>query len=139
MPLLVLTHKLLRDMKTKLYSILHSKCPYCHQGDFFISKNPYDLKNFDKQHESCPVCHNTYMPETGFYYGAMYVSYGLDIALGVALFILSNVIFNWGTTAFLILFVASLVLLWTVIFRMARLIWINIFVKFDKTKAATKA
>ena len=79
------------------------------------------------------------MPETGFYYGAMYVSYGLDIALGVALFILSNVIFNWGTTAFLILFVASLVLLWTVIFRMARLIWINIFVKFDKTKAATKA
>src|ERR1700746_2569004 len=88
-------------MKTKLYSVLHNKCPYCHEGDFFTSKNPFDLKNFDKQHDNCPVCHNTYMPENGFYYGAMYVSYALDIALGVALFILSNVIFYWGTTTFL--------------------------------------
>ena len=79
------------------------------------------------------------MPENGFYYGAMYVSYALDIALGVALFVLSNVIFNWGTTAFLILFVVSLLLLWTIIFRKARLIWINIFIKYDKTKANTKA
>jgi hypothetical protein len=75
------------------------------------------------------------MPENGFYYGAMYVSYGLDIALGVALFILSNVIFDWGTTNFLILFVVSILLLWTIIFRKARLIWINLFVKYDKTKA----
>ena len=120
--------------KTKLYSILNNKCPYCHEGDFFITKNPYDLKNFDKQPENCPVCHSTYMPENGFYYGAMYVSYGLDIALGVALFILSNVIFDWGTTTFLILFVVSILLLWTIIFRKARLIWINLFVKYDKTK-----
>jgi len=126
-------------MKTKLYSVLHNKCPYCHEGDFFTSKNPFDLKNFDKQHDNCPVCHNTYMPENGFYYGAMYVSYALDIALGVALFVLSNVIFDWGTTTFLILFVVSILLLWTIIFRKARLIWINLFVKYDKTKAITKA
>ncbi len=125
--------------KTKLYSILHNKCPHCHEGNFFITKNPYDLKNFDKQPERCPVCHSSYMPENGFYYGAMYVSYGLDIALGIALFVLSNVIFSWGTTTFLILFVVSILLLWTIIFRKARLIWINLFVKYDKTKAATKA
>jgi hypothetical protein len=126
-------------MKTKLYSILHEKCPYCHEGEFFISKNAFNLKKFDKQYESCSVCRSTYMPETGFYYGAMYVSYGLNIALGVALFILSNVIFDWGTTAFLILFVVSVMLTWTVIFRKSRLIWINLFVKYDKTKAPTKA
>ncbi len=125
--------------KTKLYSILYNKCPHCHEGDFFTSNNPYNLKKFDKQYDHCPVCHSTYMPENGFYYGAMYVSYGLDIGLGIALFLLSNVIFNWGTTTFLILFVTSLLLLWTVIFRKARLIWINLFVKYDKTKAVTKA
>jgi RNA polymerase subunit RPABC4/transcription elongation factor Spt4 len=124
---------------TKLYSVLYNKCPYCHEGDFFTNNNPYNLKNFDKQPEHCPVCHSSYMPENGFYYGAMYVSYGLDIALGVALFILSNIIFDWGTTAFLILFVVSILLLWTIIFRKARLIWINLFVKYDKTKATTKA
>ena len=125
--------------KTKLYSILYNKCPYCHEGDFFISKNPFILKKFDKQYDNCPVCKSTYMPENGFYYGAMYVSYGLDIALGVALFVLSNVVFSWGTTAFLAIFVITLLGLWTIIFRKARLIWINLFVKYDKTKAITKA
>jgi RNA polymerase subunit RPABC4/transcription elongation factor Spt4 len=125
--------------KTKLYSVLYNKCPYCHQGDFFIDNNPYHLKTFDKQHQNCPVCHSTYMPENGFYYGAMYVSYGLDIGLGLALFVLSNVIFNWGTTTFLIVFVVSLLLLWPVIFRKSRLIWINLFVKYDQTKAIPKA
>ncbi|HEX7413275.1 MAG TPA: DUF983 domain-containing protein [Bacteroidia bacterium] len=120
---------------TKLYSILYNKCPYCHEGDFFLIKNPYNFSRFDKQHEHCPVCHSSYMPETGFYYGAMYVSYGLDIALGLVLFILSNVIFSWGTTAFLILFISSLLLLWTIVFRTARLIWINLFVKYDKNKS----
>jgi uncharacterized protein (DUF983 family) len=124
--------------QTKFYSVLYNKCPYCHEGDFFIDKNPFKLKTFDKQHQNCPVCHNTYMPENGFYYGAMYVSYALDIALGVALFILSNVIFNGGTTVFLILFVVLILGLWTIIFRKARLIWINFFIKYDKTKAVTK-
>jgi len=125
--------------KTKLYSILYNKCPYCHEGEFFISKNPFNLKKFDKQHDNCSVCKSTYMPENGFYYGAMYVSYGLDIGLGIALFVLSNVIFSWGTTAFLTIFVITLLGLWTIIFRKARLIWINLFVKYDKTKAITKA
>lgn len=122
--------------KTKLYSVLYNKCPYCHEGDFFLNNNPYNFSTFDKQHEHCPVCHGSYMPENGFYYGAMYVSYALDIALGVALFVLSNVIFDWGTTAFLVMFVGSLLLLWTIIFRKARIIWINLFIKYDKTKAA---
>ena|ERR1700743_1361747 len=126
-------------MKNKLYSILHEKCPYCNEGEFFISKNPFNLKNFDKQPERCPVCHSSYIPENGFYYGAMYVSYALNIAFGVALFILSNVIFDWGTTTFLILFVVAVLLTWTIIFRKSRLIWINLFVKYDKTKAPTKA
>jgi uncharacterized protein (DUF983 family) len=125
--------------RTKLYSVLYNKCPYCHEGDFFLNNNPYNLSTFDKQHEHCPICNSSYMPENGFYYGAMYVSYALDIALGVALFILSNVIFNWGTTAFLVLFVGSLLVLWTIIFRKARLIWINLFIKYDKTKAPDKA
>jgi RNA polymerase subunit RPABC4/transcription elongation factor Spt4 len=124
--------------KTKVYSILYNKCPYCHEGEFFISKKPYSLKTFDKQYDHCPVCHSTYMPENGFYYGAMYVSYGLDIGLGIALFLLSNVIFSWGANAFLVLFVASLLVLWPIIFRKSRLIWINLFVKYDQTKAISK-
>ncbi|MHB8260040.1 MAG: DUF983 domain-containing protein [Bacteroidia bacterium] len=124
---------------TKLYSILNNKCPYCHEGNFFINNNPYNFSSFDKQYQHCPACQSSYMPEIGFYYGAMYVSYGLDIALGLILFFLSNVIFSWGTTPFLILFISSLLILWTIIYRTARIIWINLFVKYDKTKIPSKS
>ncbi|MBS1647427.1 MAG: DUF983 domain-containing protein [Bacteroidetes bacterium] len=124
---------------SKLYSILYNKCPRCHQGHFFIYKNPLHLKNFDKQYNECPVCRQSFNPETGFYYGAMYVSYGLDVAWGLILFGLTNVLFDFGSMFFLISYIISLLLLWTTIYRKARLIWINLFIKYDKTKAIEKA
>lgn len=33
---------------TKLYSILRFKCPKFQEGNLFINKNPYILKDFDK-------------------------------------------------------------------------------------------
>ena len=61
---------------SKLYSILHFKCPFCHEGDFFLS-HPYDLKHAGDLHEACPVCHRKYEKEPGFYYGAMFISYAI--------------------------------------------------------------
>lgn len=37
--------------------------------------------------DHCPECGLSFMPEPGFYYGAMYVSYALTIALSVFNFI----------------------------------------------------
>ena len=34
--------------ETIAYSIINSKCPQCHEGDFFETNNPYNLKKFDK-------------------------------------------------------------------------------------------
>ena len=120
--------------KTKLYSILFDKCPRCYQGDFFITKNPYDLKNFTRVHERCPVCGEDFTREIGFYYGAMYVSYGLTITLGVGIFILTWLILDLGETVFLTTFTIAALLLWTWIFRKARIIWLNLFVHRGRTK-----
>ena len=89
---------------TKLYSILHAKCPKCHQGDFFETSNPYNLKKFDKMYNRCAVCAEDFERETGFYYGAMYVSYALTVAFGVALYVAMCVVFNFGDIAYLIMF-----------------------------------
>jgi uncharacterized membrane protein YedE/YeeE len=35
--------------------------------------------------DACPVCHQTYEPEPGFYYGAMYISSGFSTALLLAI------------------------------------------------------
>lgn len=114
------------------YSILGNKCPKCHQGDFFIESNPYNLKKFDKMHHRCPVCNENFERETGFYYGAMYVSYGLTVGFGIFLFLLMSVLFNAEVLTYIITFAVLQIILMPLFFRLSRLVWINIFVKYKK-------
>jgi hypothetical protein len=117
---------------TKLYSIVANKCPRCHEGDFFIYKNPYNLKKFDKMNDSCLVCNESFEKEPGFYQGAMYVNYALSIAAGVAWFILVYIFYGFDPAIFVISFTIVLVLLLPLMFRIGRLLWINFFVKYTK-------
>ncbi len=118
---------------TKIHSIIHNKCPKCHQGDFFINKNPYS-KDFIKMHDKCTHCNENFIKEIGFYYGAMYVSYGLNIALGIGLFLLMVVVFNTGLLTYLFTFLGIVVILFPVVMRTSRLLYINMFVSYDPSK-----
>lgn len=118
--------------KTRLYSILFNKCPRCHEGDFFVTNNPYDFKKFDEMNKQCSHCGESFMKEVGFYYGAMYVSYALTIAIGVALYVILDLMLGFSEIVFLISFCITALLLWTWIFRKARLVWINFFVHYNK-------
>ncbi len=118
---------------TKFYSIFSNKCPKCQEGDFFINKNPYKA-GFIKMHDSCPHCGELFNKEVGFYYGAMYVSYGVNIALGVALFLLSVVILNMDLVWYLFLFFCLVAVLFPWTMRTSRLIYINLFVSYDPSK-----
>jgi uncharacterized protein (DUF983 family) len=118
---------------TKLYSILYNKCPKCHEGDFFVYKNPF-RKGFAKMHDHCPHCGEIFNKEIGFYYGAMYVSYGLNIALGVGMFILMVLILHLDLLVYLFSFFGLVLVLFPWIMRISRLTYINLFVKFDSSK-----
>jgi len=118
---------------TKLYSIFYNKCPKCHEGDFFVNKNPYKA-GFIKMHDSCPHCGESFNKEVGFYYGAMYVSYGVNIALGIALFVLSVLLLKVDLLLYLFLFTCLVAILFPWTMRISRLIYINLFVKFDSSK-----
>lgn len=118
---------------TKLYSILNNKCPKCHQGDFFVTKGSYN-KDFIKMHDKCPHCGEMFNKEVGFYYGAMYVSYGVNIGIGIGLFLLMVLVFDLGLLTYLFSFFGLVVLLFPWVMRISRLIYINLFVKFDFSK-----
>lgn len=118
---------------TKLYSIFNNKCPKCHVGDFFVHKNPY-RKDFAKMHDHCSHCGEIFNKEVGFYYGAMYVSYAVNIALGVGLFLLLVLILNLDVMVYLFTFFGLVLLLFPWTLRISRLIYINLFVKFDSSK-----
>lgn len=118
---------------SKLYSIFANKCPKCHQGDFFVNKNPYS-KGFIKMNDRCKHCNESFNKEVGFYYGAMYVSYGFSIAIGIALFILLVVTLKMELINYLMTFFAVVLLLFPWTMRTSRLIYINMFVDFDPNK-----
>ena len=60
-------------------SILQNKCTRCRRGKIYRYNNPYDLRNFMKMNERCPVCAQPLDMEPGFYYGTNLVSYALAI------------------------------------------------------------
>ena len=119
----------------KLYSILFGSCPKCHQESMYANKNPYVLSEALKMHERCSHCNTKYKIEPSFFYGSMYVSYGVGIAFAVAAFIISYVFFNAGKfTAFLSITITLIAFL-PIILRLSRNIWINLFMKYDKSLA----
>jgi len=117
---------------TKLYSIAKGKCPRCHEGDFYVTSNAYNLKKFDKMYKHCTECGQSFEMETGFYYGAMYVSYGLSVGLGMAIYIAQLMLFNLGMWDTMILIGAVLLLSIPLVYRLSRIIWINLFVRYDR-------
>lgn len=81
--------------------------------------------------EQCPNCGQKYELEVGFYYGAMYVSYGLTIALNVAIFVALVVFDSFSIPSFLIAAGVIGVLVMPYIFKLARSIWLSLYVKYD--------
>jgi uncharacterized protein (DUF983 family) len=116
---------------TKLYSIIKQKCPKCHDGDLFEYKNSYRFKDITTMYEHCPHCGLKYEQEPGFFYGAMYVSYALTVALWVTLAVVIFTFNNISPWLFLGIGVATLFLLLPIIYRLSRAIWLNIFVKYE--------
>ncbi|MEO8589389.1 MAG: DUF983 domain-containing protein [Flavobacteriales bacterium] len=112
---------------TKLYSIVHFKCPYCHEGEFFTA-HPYDLAKAGDTHERCPVCHGKYVKEPGFYYGAMYVSYAIGVAVSVTCWVAMSVLFPatalWIQVA---LILGALVIGAPFYYALSKIIWANFF------------
>ena len=115
-----------------LYSILTGSCPKCHQESMYEDQNPYHIANVYKMHENCSHCGLHYQIEPSFFYGAMYVSYGLTVGIGIAAFIISKVIIGLSLLQSFIAIIASLFALMPLTARLARNIYINIFVHFDK-------
>ncbi|MFM7015748.1 MAG: DUF983 domain-containing protein [Bacteroidota bacterium] len=118
-------------MLAKLNSIFNHKCPRCLEGDIYSTKSSYDLKNISKMNHSCQQCGLDFEREPGYYYGAMYVSYALTVALAVSLFVAYIVLFpTFDSVVYLVALTTMLLVLapWT--FRTSRVIWLNFFIKF---------
>jgi uncharacterized protein (DUF983 family) len=117
---------------SKLYSVFTGKCPVCHEDKMYKESNPFKLNKIYDMHNRCSVCDTKYKIEPSFFYGAMYVSYGLGVAFSVAAFITSYFIIGLRVIPSFISIIVVLVLMMPINMRLARNIWINLFLSYNK-------
>jgi uncharacterized protein (DUF983 family) len=123
---------------SKLNSILTGTCPKCQNESMYLDKNPLHLSKVLKMNDNCSHCGLKYQIEPSFFYGAMYVSYGLNVAVGIAAFIISYVIFKSNLKVAFAAIIVALIILFPLILRLSRNIYINMFVSYDPEAANNK-
>ena len=116
---------------SKLNSILTGSCPKCQNESMYSDKNPLHLSKVLKMNDHCSHCGLKYQIEPSFFYGAMYVSYGLNVAVGIAAFIVSFVFFGASIEQSFLAIVITLIVLFPFVLRLSRNLYINMFVSYD--------
>ena len=111
---------------SKLKSLIQCKCPRCQEGDVYTAG--VFSKDYKSMNTNCPKCGLRYELEVGFFWGAMYVGYAINIAIsvaiGVATFVLGN---NPDTWVYITSLIAGIVLMMRFNFRYSRLILLYLF------------
>jgi uncharacterized protein (DUF983 family) len=110
----------------RLKDALRLRCPKCGQGELFAEKGFFSMST------NCSNCKLKYEKENGFFYGAMYISYGINVAT----FVLALIIFfivedkvDWRI--YMSSYVLLTVLATKFLFRFSRSIWLMIMVKYE--------
>ena len=116
---------------SKLHSILTGTCPRCHQKSMYKFKNPYNIAKLYQMQEYCGSCGFKYKIEPSFFYGAMYVSYGLTVAIGVAAFVIGSMLKKLNVNEALLIISAAIIVLMPITARLSRNIYIAMFVKYN--------
>ena len=118
--------------------MLALRCPRCHHGALF-NESALSLRHFDEMPEACSACGQHYEPETGFYWGAMYISFGFStvivLFIGLLIYYLLN---NPDTWVYVTAVALVTVLSAPLSFRYARAVMLYAFggISFDARYAA---
>lgn len=106
------------------WSIAKLQCPVCQTAPMYKNPSLWNLRQIGDMPDNCTNCGQDFVIETGFYFGAMFVSYFftvcvLFLALGISL-----VLYGTISRTFLYLTFAVSLLFWTYLFRISRVIWL---------------
>ncbi|MDX5338077.1 MAG: DUF983 domain-containing protein [Cyclobacteriaceae bacterium] len=114
-------------------SIFTCKCPKCRKGNLFVGNELSRPKQLFEMHKSCPVCSQSFEPEPGFYFGAMFISYAFNTALFILVWLIyANLTDDFSIAILLGIMGISAVIFLPLFYRWSRSIWIFIFVPFSR-------
>jgi uncharacterized protein (DUF983 family) len=123
---------------SKLYSIATMTCPQCQESHMMVA-NPYRFSTMGEVKDKCEVCGLDLKPEPGFYYGAMYVSYALGVAVFVTIWASCNWFFdNVGVWTQISLVLIALIGLGPYLYALSKVIWANFFFSFKANATSSR-
>lgn len=100
----------------RLLAILAQRCPVCLEGSIF--------RSFLAMHKNCPHCGVLYEREHGYFLNSMFIGY----AAGFLLLVPSAFYLFWINASiafFITVIVLETLLLWPLIFRYSRVLWMH--------------
>jgi uncharacterized protein (DUF983 family) len=101
----------------RLAGVLSQRCPVCLQGPVF--------RSLLGMHKRCPVCATQYEREHGYFLNAMFIAY----AAGFLILVPSALLLAWRNVSaglFSAVIILETILVWPLIFRYSRVIWMHI-------------
>lgn len=82
----------------------------------------------------CGHCGQTYHPEPGFYYGAMFLSYMLSGFFSIGVAALLHWVIGFSLLASFSILIAILAFLFVWFFRISRSLWLHINVRYEPAR-----
>ena len=105
----------------KLRALLRCRCPRCLQGRVFAAGI---LGLVGAMNEACPVCGLRFLRESGYFLGAIYISYGLGILTILPVAVIMAVLLEWPLAVVLFLSLLQTVISVPLFMRFSRVIWL---------------
>lgn len=103
---------------SKTMAIITCKCPRCRKGEIFYS-SVFNVFEFSKTYDNCSVCGLKYEHETGFFWGAMYISYAFSSALMI-IFGIVAINLDWSFSKIVWVIIPSILILTPFSYRYSR-------------------
>jgi uncharacterized protein (DUF983 family) len=116
-------------------NIVTCTCPKCENGKIFGSGGNVFLLKMAKMDNKCQNCNYKFEIEPGFFFGAMYVSYGIVIAEIVACMILFWYLLGLSPVVAFSLIAGIIILISNFNFKLSRSIWIYMFYREASDKS----
>jgi len=116
-----------------LRSVWTYKCPRCRQADLYMS--PINLSKPLNMHKRCVQCDLNFEPEPGYYFGAMFMSYGISAFFFLAIAALLYFGFHLGPNPILAWIIFVGIVSFLKILRLSRSVWIHIMTRYEPGRA----
>jgi uncharacterized protein (DUF983 family) len=107
---------------SNVIAILRGHCPRCRRGQLFQP----GIKGLLFMNDECSVCGLRFLRESGYYLGAIYVSYGLGVltVLPVALYLAVSL--DWSLPAVFAVMIVQTLVSMLLFVRMSRAVWLYV-------------